>query len=193
MHWTPTVCAGVMLGRQPHNPRNFKWKHGTGMETNPAKWMKKRELFVIKCLPCTQHLPAPILSKELWLWRCVWMHLSAFGSRGFAGEGGFSFQLIVWFFWLVFFFSSPFPSSTFCRRWHITISGQKSSLLSSPREAVPVSLFRWTSGGAWRAFWLNPVSFPLGTLYLNTMHGAEPGCAGESFPPLSPMGYHVHN
>lgn len=120
---------------------------------------------------------------------CVCVHLSAFGSRGFAREGGFSFQFIVWFLFFFFFF----PSSTFCRRWHITISGQKSSLLSSPREAVPVSLFRWTSGGAWRAFWLNPVSFPLDTLYLNTMHGAEPGCAGESSPPLSPMGYNVHN
>lgn len=37
MHWTPTVCAGVMLGRQPQDPRNFKLKHGTGMEKNPAK------------------------------------------------------------------------------------------------------------------------------------------------------------
>lgn len=41
------------------------------------------------------------------------MHLSAFGSRGFAGEGGFSFQLIVWFFWLVFFFPPPSPAPHF--------------------------------------------------------------------------------
>lgn len=117
---------------------------------------------------------------------CIW-------KQRLCGGGRFQLSAYRLVFLVGFFFSSPFPSSTFCRRWHITISGQKSSLLSSPREAVPVSLFRWTSGGAWRAFWLNPVSFPLGTLYLNTMHGAEPGCAGESFPPLSPMGYHVHN
>lgn len=190
MHWTPTVCAGVMLGRQPHDPRNFKWKHGTGMETNPVKWLKKQELFVTKCLPCTQRLPAPTLPEELCLWRCVcvciWVHL---GAEALQGREVLAFSLSFGFCFFFFFF----PSSTFCRRWHITISGQKSSLLSSPREAVPVSLFRWTSGGAWRAFWLNPVSFPLDTLYLNTMHGAEPGCAGESSPPLSPMGYNVHN
>lgn len=52
MHWTPTVCSGVMLGRQPQDPRNFKLKHGTGMEKNPVKWMEKQKLFVIKCFPC---------------------------------------------------------------------------------------------------------------------------------------------
>lgn len=193
MHWTPPVCGGVMLGRQPHNPRNFKWKCGTGMETNPVKLNEEARALRDKmpslhsALTCTNTFRR-VVALEV----CVCVHLSTFGSRDFAGEGGFSFQLIVWFLVGVFFLS-PFPSSTFCRRWHITISGQKNSLLSSPQEAVPVSLFRWTSGGAWRPFWLNPVSFPLDTLYLNTMHGAEPGCAGECSPPLSPMGYYVHN
>ena len=189
MHWTPTVCAGVMLGRQPQDPRNFKWKHGTGMETNPLKWMKKQKLFVIKCFPCSQPsaLTCIITFRRVHGFGSVRVHLCAFVRREtLQGREVSAFSLSPFFFF-------AFPSFTFCRRWHITISGQKSSLLSSPRETVPVSLFRLTSGGALRAFWLNPLSFPLDTLYLNTMHGAEPRCAGDFPPPPFPMGYYVHN
>lgn len=119
--------------------------------------------------------------KSSWLWWCACAFLCICKMRHLAGEGCFGFQFIA----PAFFFS--FPSFRFCRRWHITISGQKSSLLSSPRETVPVSLFRLTSGGALRAFWLNPLSFPLDILYLNTMHGAEPRCVRDFSPPTSPL------
>lgn len=182
MHWTPTVCAGVMLGRQPQDPRNFKLKRGTGMEKNPVKWMEKQKLFVIKCFPCAQPsaLTCIITFRRVHGFGSVHLLLRAFVRRDTLwGREVSAFSLLPFFF--------SFPSFTFCRRWHITISGQKSSLLSSPRETVPVSLFRSTSGDALRAFWLDPLSFSLDTLYLNTMHGTEPRCAGDFSPAPSPL------
>lgn len=162
MHWTPTVCAGVMFGRQPQDPRNFKWKHGTGMETNSVKWMKKQKLFMTKCLSWAQlpALPSLLLSEDFMDLKARTYIFVHFWEDILWQEEHFSFQFITFF---VFFF--PFPSFISCRRWHITISGQKSSLLSSSRETVPVLHFRLTSGGALKACWLNFLSFPLDTLF----------------------------
>lgn len=162
MHWTPTVCAGVMFGRQPQDPRNFKWKHGTGMETNSVKWMKKQKLFMTKCLSWAQ-LPAFTFIttfRRFHGFESTHIHFCAF-LRRYTLAGG-TLQLSVYHLFCFFF---PFPSFISCRRWHITISGQKSSLLSSSRETVPVLHFRLTSGGALKACWLNFLSFPLDTLF----------------------------
>lgn len=88
------------------------------------------------------------------------IHFCAF-LRRYTLAGG-TLQLSVYHLFCFFF---PFPSFISCRRWHITISGQKSSLLSSSRETVPVLHFRLTSGGALKACWLNFLSFPLDTLF----------------------------
>lgn len=81
----------------------WNWNGNKSCEmTEEARALRDKMPPLHSALTCT-NTSRRVVALEM----CVCVHLSAFGSRGFAGEGSFSFQFIVWF--LVFFSSSPAP------------------------------------------------------------------------------------